>query len=139
MAATFSLTDFVRSLTAEQIRKANAAGLPFAELTAEQQQAVSAMWEHTRQFYDEIRAKSGKADIPTPGPVGQVKVALVGYSEMPNANEVLIELRGNVRHMMGCSLQPFPAALKEAGKDLVAAGVVEFVTDQESQTPSPGQ
>jgi len=131
MAATFSLPDFVSSLTPDQIRKANAAGLPFSELTLEQQRAVSAMWEQAGKSRKEMAAQAGTRDLPAAGPAEEVRIVMAGYSETANGNEVLLELRGgNFRYMPGYAPERVPAALKEAGKDLVAAGISELVTDE---------
>jgi len=90
---------FVLSLTPEQVRKANAytksspeglyrwdrgKGLPYAELTDQQKQAVEVLWAREEERLNDLVArKSHLREKLVPGPLEQVEVFNVGYYLIP--------------------------------------------------------
>lgn len=91
----------VLSLTPEQVRKANAwtksspegvfrfdrgKGLPYAELTEQQKEAVEALWARVEQrAHSFLERKPHLRDMPglVPGPVEQAEIFNVGYYLIP--------------------------------------------------------
>ncbi len=135
----FSVAEFARSLTVDQLRKANAGGLAFSELTPEQQQAVSAMWGHYAAILEQTRAE-GLPGGPA-GPVEEARLVLVGYAEAEGATTTLdIEFRrGKGRASFGEAVKRVPAAIREAGVDLVAAGLAEPPGAEEAEAAAKDQ
>ena len=139
-APAVSADDLVKTLSVAQVRQANAEGLPFSELTADQQAIVNGMWT-----YYAARRPSHIAGgtLPPAAPVDEVRVVLVGYSDPRDSKDlptVIVELRAGKQ---GCQSivhpDPIPAAIREAGVDLVAAGMVVPYTEEEKRAIAAGE
>jgi len=113
----------MNSLTVAQVRKANAEGVLFSELTPQQQAAVSRLWaEYAALCQTEVAAGTA-----TPvGPVERVRITSVEYTERPlggSGTRTLVELReGDACYGVSVHSDTVPPAIKEAGADLVAGG-----------------
>jgi len=135
--------DLVKSLTLAQVRRANGEGLPFPELTAEQQQAVRTLWAGAAAR-QQARVEAGR--IPPTAllvPVGQVRVTQVGYVDPSWPLEppsVRVELRGG-KHSYGTSVHAdaLSPAAKEGAVDLVAIGMVVPLTDEDRKAMAAGE
>jgi len=92
-----AVKSFVLSLTPEQVRKANAytksnpeglprfergQGLPYAELTDQQKEAVGVLWAKAEQRLNDLAARSD-TPVPAPGSLEQVEIFNVGYHLIP--------------------------------------------------------
>jgi len=127
-------SDLVGSLTVEQIRKANAGGLAYPELTAGQQQAVSQIWSHYAERMQAIIAE-GTPGRPA-GAVEKVRIVMVGYAKAEGEYPWTVHVEfqeGQNRCMVGYPANALATAVKEAGKDMVAAGIAIPRSEAEEQ------
>ena len=130
----------VASLTVDQVRKANADGLPFSALAPEQQAAVRALWANYAANWQTQVAAGAVAAI---GPVDETRVVLVGYYEPSGPWDlptVDLEVRqGNHRCQVLAHPDPIPAPIKEAGTDMVAARMAVPPTEEERKAMAAGE
>ena len=144
--------DFMWSLTSEQVRAANlhydrhpehigtgtrdGEGLPWTRLTASQQTTLEALCA----AHDAMAESVSPERQLKPGPIEQAEVFAVGYAFMdniPGREHMELEFqvcRGDYTVAFSFDLDgsaPLPPAVKEAGIDLRAAGVIQPLTKEQ--------